>query len=344
MAPNRPRIDIASVFRLTEIADYIVPFTIRAVAELNVADHLIDGPRPVTELAEATGAHAPSLLRALRALAGKGIFTEVEPAVFGLTPLAEPLRTDHPLSLRDGYPLLAPDIDAWAHFDHSIKTGEAAFDQVYPEGYWSYMEAHPHDSARFDAAQQAATRLELRAALPAYPWGELGKVIDVGGGNGAFLGGIMARFPGMRGTLFDLPHVVAEAEPVLEKLGVADRCTVAGGSFFETVPAGADAYMLKRILYGWDDDNAVRLLTAVRAAMRPDSRLLVLEPVVEAGDRFDVGRTYDLLLLAMVGGGARSREHIESLLARADLRLDRVLPTMMFPILEIRPAGEGACR
>ncbi|MFF0366528.1 methyltransferase [Micromonospora sp. NPDC005087] len=341
MAPTRPRIDIESVFRLTELADYIVPFTVRAVAELGVADQLVDGPRPVTELAEATGAHAPSLLRALRALAGKGIFTEVEPEVFGLTKLAEPLRTDHPLSLRDAYPLLEPDIEAWAHFDHSIRTGQASFDQVHPEGYWPYMAAHPHDSARFDASQQAATRLELRAALPAYPWGELATVVDVGGGNGAFLGGIMARFPALRGTLFDLPHVVAEAEPVLQKLGVAQRCTVTDGSFFETVPAGADAYLLKRILYGWDDDNAVRLLTAVRAAMRLDSRLLVLEPVVEPGDRFDVGRLYDLLLLAMVGGGARSREHIERLLDVADLRLARSVPTMMFPILEIVPKTEA---
>ncbi|MFI5834172.1 methyltransferase [Micromonospora sp. NPDC051300] len=341
MAPSRPRIDIESVFRLTELADYIVPFTVRAVADLGVADQLADGPRPVTELAEATGAHAPSLLRALRALAGKGIFTETEPEVFGLTPLAEPLRTDHPLSLRDAYPLLAPDIEAWAHFDHSIRTGKAAFDQVHPEGYWSYMAAHPRDSARFDASQQAATRLELRAALPAYPWGDLATMVDVGGGNGAFLGGIMARFPNLRGTLFDLPHVVAEAEPVLQKLDVAQRCTITGGSFFETVPAGADAYMLKRILYGWDDDGAVRLLRAVRAAMRPDSRLLVLEPVVEPGDRFDVGRLYDLLLLAMVGGGARSREHIERLLDVADLKLARSLPTMMFPILEIVPKTEA---
>ncbi|QLQ35877.1 methyltransferase [Micromonospora robiginosa] len=341
MAPSRPRIDIESVFRLTELADYIVPFTVRAVADLGIADQLTDGPRPVAELADATGAHAPSLLRALRALAGKGIFTEVEPEVFALTPLAEPLRTDHPLSLRDAYPLLAPDIEAWAHFDHSIRTGKAAFDQVHPEGYWSYMAAHPRDSARFDASQQAATRLELRAALPAYPWGDLGTMVDVGGGNGAFLGGIMARFPNLRGTLFDLPHVVAEAEPVLQKLGVAQRCTVTGGSFFETVPAGADAYMLKRILYGWDDDGAVRLLRAVRAAMRPDSRLLVLEPVVEPGDRFDVGRLYDLLLLAMVGGGARSREHIERLLDVADLKLARSLPTMMFPILEIVPKTEA---
>jgi hypothetical protein len=119
---------------------------------------------------------------------------------------------------------------------------------------------------------------------------------------------------------------------------VADRCDVVGGSFFAEIPAGADAYLLKRILYGWDDEHAVDLLRCIRKAMRPDSRLLILEPVVEPGNQFDVGKLYDLLLLCMVGGGARSREHIERLLAAASLRLDRVVPTMMFPILEISPS------
>jgi O-methyltransferase domain len=333
----RPRIDIQSVFRLTELADYIIPFTIRAICDLGVADHLVDGPRTVEELAAATGSHPPSLHRALRALASKGIFTETEPGTFDLTPLAQPLRGDHPVSLRAAYPLLVPDIEAWAVFDHSIRTGEAAFDQVYGEGYWTYMGAHADDSARFDASQQAATRLELRTVLPAYGWDELGTVVDVGGGNGTFLGGILARFPAMRGTLFDLPHVVAGAHERLADYGVADRCDVVGGSFFEKIPEGADAYLLKRILYGWDDERATALLQAIRAAMRPDSRLLILEPVVQPGNEFDVGKLYDLLLLCMVGGGARSRERIEELLAKAQLRLARTVPTMMFPILEIRP-------
>lgn len=334
----RPRIDIQSVFRLTELADYIIPFTIRAICDLKVADHLTEGPRSIAELAELTGTHAPSLHRALRALASKGIFTEVEDGVFDLTPLAQPLREDHPVSLRTAYPLLVPDIEAWAAFDHSVRTGEASFDQVYGQDYWTYMRRNPADSARFDASQQAATRLELRTSLPAYDWGAMKTLVDVGGGNGAFLGGILKRFPTIRGTIFDLPHVVAGAPDRLAELGVADRCEVVGGSFFEEVPAGADGYMLKRILYGWDDERALELLKSVQKAMRPDSKLLILEPVVRPGNEFDVGKLYDLLLLCMVGGGARSQEHIEQLLGEAGLRLARVVETMMFPILEIEPA------
>src|SRR5712691_8815979 len=130
MSSERPRIDIQSIFRLTELADYVIPFAIRVVCSLRVADLLIEGPRSVEELAEQTGTHGPSLQRVLRALACKGIFTEVSPGHFGLTPLAQPLRSDHPLSLREAYPLLPADIQAWAHFDYSVRSGEPAFNYV----------------------------------------------------------------------------------------------------------------------------------------------------------------------------------------------------------------------
>ncbi|QWF84823.1 methyltransferase [Amycolatopsis sp. CA-230715] len=335
---SRQRLDLQSVVRLSELADYIVPFTIRVVGELGVADELVAGPRPVAEIAEATGAHAPSLCRALRALAARGIFTEVTPETFALTPLAEPLRSDHPLSLRPAYPLLACDVAAWSRFDHSIRTGGAAFDEVHGQDYWTYLAEHPEESGRFDASQQAATRLELRSILPAYDWASAGDLIDVGGGNGAFLAGILARFKSLRGKVYDLPHVAAGAAKLFADAGVSERAEAVGGSFLESVPAGADTYLLKRVLYHWEDDDAVRLLSNVRAAMGEGSRLLVLEPVVgPTMDEFPTGRLYDLLLLAMAGGGARGQEQIEALLQRAGLRWDRLISTPMLPIIEVSP-------
>ncbi|HKT04793.1 MAG TPA: methyltransferase [Rugosimonospora sp.] len=342
MPAARTRIDIQSVVRLSELADYIVPFTIRVICELGVADLLVAGACPVSTLAEQTGTHPPALLRMLRALACKGIFTEVEPEVFALTPLAEPLRGDHPLSLRAAFPLLACDIEAWAHFDHCVRTGEAAFDLAHGQGYWEYMAAHEDENTRFNASQQAATRLELRSILPVYPWQELDTLVDVGGGNGAFLAGILARFHRLRGTVFDLPHVVAEAPKVFADAGVAERSDAVGGSFLDGgVPEGADAYLLKRVLYHWDEERATTLLRNVRAAMRPDSRLLILEPVtdpVAPGEGYATGLLYDLLLLAMAGGGARSLDAISTLLSRAGLRLSRTLTTFTLPVLEVRPA------
>jgi O-methyltransferase domain len=155
----------------------------------------------------------------------------------------------------------------------------------------------------------------------------------------------MLRNGRLRGTAFDLPHVVAEAPKVFAELGVAERAGAVGGSFLDTgtaaIPAGADAYLLKRVLYHWDDAKAATLLRNVRAAMRPDSRLLILEPVVDPvqpGEGYATGLLYDLLLLAMAGGGARELSAIERLLDGAGLALAGSTTTFTLPILEVRPA------
>lgn len=327
-----------SVLRLTELADFIVPFAVRVACELRLADQLTDGPRPVDELADAVGADRRALLRLMRALASRGVFTETGPETFGPTPLSEPLRSDHPLSMREAYPLIPADIEAWGRFDHSVRTGGSAFEHVHGQGYWEHMAERPEQSERFDATQRAATRLELRTVLPAYDgWRSIRTLVDTGGGNGAFLAGILRRFGHLRATLLDLPHVVTGARAVLQGEGVADRCAVVGGSFFDAIPPGADAYLLKRVLYHWSDDDALTLLRRLREAMRPDSRLLLLEPVAEPGDGVEAGKLYDLILLTMAGGGLRSRVEIEALLEAADLRIERLIRTLMLPIVEIVP-------
>ncbi|WP_406080263.1 methyltransferase [Micromonospora sp. NBC_00858] len=339
MLAARPRTDLGALTRLTELADYIVPFALRVIAELGVADQLVDGPRPVTDLAEATGAHAPSLLRALRALAGKGIFTEVEPEVFGLTRLAEPLRTDHPLSLRDAYPLMAADVRAWALLGRCLRTGEAAFPRVHGTDYWSYLAGHPADSLAVDRWMSSLTRLHLRTVLPAWPWAQAREVVDVGGGDGAFLAGMLTRCPQLSGTLLDLPHVVAAAPALLAAAGVADRCRITPGSFFEPVPAGADLYVLKTILPGWDDADATAILRRIAEAMRPESRLLLLEAIIPAGDAFDVAKLVDLHTLVLTGGRHRTRDQLVDLLAGAGLSLDRIIATPTLTVIAAGPAG-----
>ncbi len=335
--PHRVRIDLESIFRLTELADYIIPFTVRAVCELGIADHLAEGPRSVERLADATGAHAPSLYRALRALACKQIFTETEPGTFALTPMAEFLRADHPLSLKDAYALIPADVEAWANLGYSIRTGKPAFDYTHGCDYWHYMNAHPGEAARFDRAQQAQTRLEVRVFLRAYDWSNVRTLVDVGGGNGAFLGALLARDPRVRGVVFDQPQVVEHAQAVLSDLGVQDRCEIVGGDFFAHVPPGADAYLLKRILYGWHDAEAVKLLRAIRSAMRSDSKLLIIEPVDEPGGGSEIASRFDLAMLVMKGSGARTREHVSALCREAGLELTAVTPTLMFPVLEVKP-------
>ncbi|MGO9957716.1 MAG: methyltransferase [Solirubrobacteraceae bacterium] len=334
---RRPRLDLASFVALTELADYFVPFTIRAISELGVADLLAAGPLPVAELAQRTGTHAPSLRRALRALACKAIFTEEPAGTFGLTPMAELLRADHPLSLKDAYKLMPADTAAWAQLDYTLRTGAPAFDHVHGAHLWDWLADHPDDAVRFDRGMEAMTRPEALAVSTSYEWGSLRTIVDVGGGNGAFLAALLGRHRDLSGILFDLPHVVAGAEEVLARSGVDDRCRVVAGSFFDEVPAGGDAFVLKRIVYGWDDERALELLRSVRRAMTPNSRILLLEPVVgAAGDEF--GAILDIVMLVVDGGRARSEDELRGLLGQAGIELTRVLPTMMFPIVEGRPA------
>lgn len=336
-APGRVRVDIAAYVRLTELADYIVPFALRVVADLGVADHLADGPRSPADLAARTGADADALRRALRALASRGVFTEDADGCFALTRLAEPLRTDHPLSLRDAYPLLAAEVVAWAHADHTVRTGEPAFDRVHGLPYWDYFAAHRDAGRRVDALQASATRLHLRTLAAALDWSALGSVVDVGGGTGAFLAGLLARFPGLRGTLLDRPEVVAQAPALLAAAGVTDRCTVVGGDFFRSVPGGADAYLLKTVLPGWDDQRAGLLLRRVRAAMRPDSRVVALEAVPPPGDEFDVAKLFDLQTTVMTGTGHRTADELTALLAGAGLRLVGITRTATLAVVQAVP-------
>ena len=171
----------------------------------------------------------------------------------------------------------------------------------------------------------------------AYDWSGIGSVADVGGGNGAFLAGLLARNKTMRGVLADLPGVVAGAAETFRKAEVADRCETIDCNFFEAVPGGADAYVLKRILYGWKDEQAALILRTVRRAMRSESRLLVIEPIVDMPGNADMSSRYDLLMLAMMGSRARTREEIDKLFSEAGLKLTNVIPTLIFPIVEGRP-------
>jgi len=163
-------------------------------------------------------------------------------------------------------------------------------------------------------------------------------VVDVGGGTGTFLAGLLARFPALTGTVADLPGVVAQAPAVFAAAGVTDRAAVAAGSFFDGVPAGADAYLLKTVLPGWDDEHAGRLLSRIRAAMRPDSRVVALEAVPPPGDAFDVAKLFDVQTLVMTGTGHRDRDELERLFAGAGLRLTSVTPTATLAVVEARAA------
>lgn len=327
----------AAIDRLLSLGDSTIPFAIRAAGTLGIADHLAAGPMTVDDLAVATGTHAASLRRLLVALASSGIFEEVEGDRFGLAPPGELLRSDHPISLRDAYRLSALEAGAWAELVHSLSTGTAAFEHAYGVGHRRYRAEHAEEDERMDRAHRAATRLDVLTVVRAYDWPRAGTVVDVGGGTGALVAGLLGRFKSMRAVLFDLPRMVARAGEVLEPAGIGQRCRVVGGDFFVAVPEGGDVYVLKAVLGGWDDAAAGRILGTIRRAMGPSSRLLVIEPILDYGAGFTVGNVVHLQSLVLYGGPDRTREDYERLFASAGLVLTRVVPRATLPIIEAAP-------
>jgi hypothetical protein len=302
---------------------------VHVAARLGIADQLEDGPKTPATLAEATGTHAGTLHRLLRALASLGVFAEDAEGRFGLTPLAEGLRTNAPGSLRAYAIMMGEDWHwrAWGELLYSVRTGQPAFEHVFGSHVFSYFGEHPEAARVFDAAMTSRTRQEIATMTAAYDWPASGTIVDIGGGQGALLAAILARTPGARGVLFDLPRVIAVARETIEGAGLADRCALAAGDFFEQVPPGGDLYLLKRVVHDWDDERASTILRNCRAAMGERSRLLVIEHVLPPGNAPSWGKLIDLQMLILTPGGReRDEAAFRELLALAGLRVERIIP------------------
>ncbi|MDQ3809571.1 MAG: acetylserotonin O-methyltransferase [Chloroflexota bacterium] len=318
----------APVALLRMMTGYWVSKALHVAAELGVADLLRDGPRPADELASACGAHPPALYRLLRALASVGVFTEGEGRRFALTPLAELLRSDRPDSMRALARMYGSEqYRAWDGLLDSIRTGTPAFDRAFGASYFDYLARSPEAGAVFDQAMTGWTTQVADAVVEAYDFPASGTVVDVGGGRGLLLATILRARPNLRGVLFDLPHVVVGAQPLLAAAGVADRCTVVGGDFFASVPAGGAVYLLAQILHDWDDERCRVILANCRGAMRPDGKLLVVEQVLPPGDEPALGKWLDLHMLVLLTGRERTEAEYRALLGAAGFQLSQVMPT-----------------
>jgi len=301
---------------------------ISVAAELGIADLLENGPRSCDELAGATRTHAPSLYRLLRALASLGVFAEVGEHRFALTPLAQPLRSQVPGSLR-ALALFQNDDWYWQVYralPYSLRTGAPATEHLWGKGLFEYFAEHPEAARRFDAGM-ASRHAESNAALAAgFDFAGIGTLVDVGGGNGSLLAAVLGAHPAMRGVLFDLPRVVAGAHERLTAAGVAERCRVVGGDFFEAVPPGGDAYLLSNVLHDWDDEGAAALLRTIHRAMPSHGRLLVVnEQVIPPGNAPHPGKLGDITML-LIGGRERTEAEWRGLVEQSGFVLRRIVP------------------
>jgi C-methyltransferase len=328
----------ATLYRLA-IGHY-VSRALALVAKLGVADHLAAGPRHADELAAATETHGGALRRVLRLLVSVGVFAEDEEGRFALTALGECLRTDAPGSARPMVLVFAGQRvqDAWGELEYCVRTGEPAFRQRGAADPFAEMAERPDDAANFDAAMATFTRMTAVAVAAAYDFGPLRTIVDVGGGNGALVLGILAAHPHLEGIVFDLPQVAERAAKEIEGSGVADRCRALGGDFFEEVPGGGDAYLLKHVIHDWDDERAIAILGNCHEAMKPNARLLIVEGVYP--ERIDESfesrgaASNDVNMLVSTGGRQRSKKEFQSLYERTGFTLERIVPTPMASIIE----------
>jgi hypothetical protein len=324
MAQQSPALDLIRL-----VNGYQISQAIHVAASLGIADHLAAGKRTSDDIAAATGTHAPTLYRLLRALAAAGVFHEGPDRRFTLTPMGECLRSDASVPVGPWATLIGRPFEwtPWAHLLHSVRTGENAFRHVHGSGNFDYLSRHPEEQAIFDRAMSAISRRLSPAVLAAYDFSLFHRVVDVGGGTGTLLADILAAHPHLRGVLFDQPHVVERARPVLEAAGVADRCEIIGGNFFESVPEGGDAYLLKFIVHDWDDAASTAILRACRRAMGPEAKLLVLERLVGPPNEGADTKFTDLIMLVEPGGLERTIAEFEFLFAAAGFSLASVVPT-----------------
>jgi O-methyltransferase domain/Dimerisation domain len=302
---------------------------IAVAADLGIADHLQHGAKTCAELAPAVGVHAGALYRLLRAIASVGVFAEDDQGRFTLTPLAALLLTGGPGSWRaaailNGQPWAW---QPWGALAYSVKTGQPAFEHIFGMGFDAYLAQHREATDTFQAFMHVATAEEAMAVAPVYDFSGLTTVVDVGGGRGALLAAILKRNPHLRGILFEIPPVIADAPALLEAQGVADRCELVAGDFFQALPRGADAYLLKWILVSWDDERCVTILQHCRQALGSRGKLLVIERIIPPGNEPFFGKLADLNLLVMYQGRHRSEGEYRTLFARAGFELSRIIPT-----------------
>ena len=309
---------------------------IHVAANLALADLVASGPKSINELAHATHTHGPSLGRLLRALTSLGIFVEDTTGRYRQTVLSDTLRSDHPESIRPCAMMLG------AHFvwkpsgmlEETVRTGQPSFERLYGAPWFDYLAEHSDDAAVFNAAMSSSPGY-LAAIVGAYDFSKHERIVDVGGGHGLLLAGILSANPRLRGVLHDLPAVVPGAS-ALRQESISQRCEIIGGDFFKGVPAGADAYVLKGIIHDWNDEAALKILKNCRRAIHADGTLLLVEAVLTSSTD-PTSALMDMLMMVLTSGRERTESEFRSLLQEAGFSMVQVIRAAGVSIIESRP-------
>jgi len=310
-----------------------------SIAEIGIADLIEEGqPQPVSLLAAGTKTNESVLYRVLRFVASHGIFQETGNRSFDHTPLSATLRSDAPGSYRAGAQLLHPIFAAWDGLHHTLYTGEPGFQKVFGAPVFNYIVAHPELGPLFDAGMTSMNFYETGAMLDAYDFSSANVLADIGGGNGSLISAVLRRYPQMKGILFDQDHVAGRAQENIRASGVADRCTIVPGNFFEAIPPGADTYLFRHIIHDWTDEQSIQILRQCRKVIPANGRLLIADSVVPSGNTPSAAKDYDMLMLIYPGGRERSKEEFGELCKASGFELASITPTTtMISVVTARP-------
>lgn len=309
------------------ITGHWVAAAVYAAAKLRLADHLQDGPKTSDQLAQAVGGHPSSIYRVMRALATLGVFQESDGKRFSLTEVGQLLRSDHPQSMRSMalFQGAEPHWKGWGSFLYSAQTGKPAFEHVHGRPFFEYCKTDREFAEAFNGAMTAMSATLTEPICDEYDFSGIRRLVDVGGGHGYLLSRILKHYPQLSGVVFDLPEVVEGAKKTIAREGLSERCEVAGGSFFESVPSG-DAYIAKNIIHDWDDEHALKILKNMRQAMTGKGKVLLVEIVITPQTSRTMGVMIDLEMLhATHGGRERTRDEFKALFGSAGLALHRVI-------------------
>jgi hypothetical protein len=304
---------------------------IYVVAELGIADLLIDGAKTTAELAQATATHELSLYRVMRSLASVGIFAEDDQGKFQLTPSAEFLCSKTPGSLRDAVKFLGQDWhwQVWGELSYSITTGKPAFDHLFGQGLFDFY----LDPKIAKIASDSKVSISSRASnslLANYDFSDTNTVVELGifAGAGSTIIPLLKAYPEMQGILFDFASAIAAAKPAIEQAGLSDRCKLVAGECVKTAPSGGDTYVLMFVIHNWDDQQAIKILQNCRQGMTETGKLLLVEMIMPEGNEPFVGKLIDLeSLLTTPGGRERKEDEYRDLLTKAGFEIKRIIPT-----------------
>lgn len=307
----------------------VITQAVSAAAKLGIADVLQAGPLTAGEIAGRAGSDPEATFRLLRTLSGYGLFELRPDGRFALAPMGDALREDAPDSMRGlavlmGHPLLW---EEWVHMVESVRTGEASLPKLRGTGAYEFLSANPEYAGVFFQGMGSMSQAECDPVVAAYDFSGFRTIVDVVGGRGALLAGILAQATGARGVLYDSEAATADAPALFEAAGAADRLTIETGGHFDKLPAGGDAYVLKHILHDFTEPDCLALLTNVRNAIAPDGKLLVIEYVLGDGNEKHLGNIIDLWLMVLLGAKERTLPQYTELFAKAGFTVTRAVPT-----------------